>query len=414
MHRPIVFLRPPWPPTSAVASGNAIVTVNYGGLMSSISVAVSNPVTLTSINANPASITLTSAQTQQIDILANYSDNSTKDVTLQSQYTTSNAGVATVSSSGLITAVASGSATIATNYGGLTSTIAITVNPAYVPVTQFGATGNDQLDDTKAVQSAIDYGATNGKTIDFPSGNYYINPDIGLSLRNNSSLYFENGAKLISEASSNSTYFIVKIWGVTNVKMFGNPTIVGDRNIHTGTGGESGMGIGIANASSIDIENANISNCWGDGIYIGDNGLSQHYDKDVAIKNAVLDNNRRQGISVISAINLAIDNPKITNTNGTAPAAGIDFEPNYGYQYLQNITVTNPYIQGNDGHGIQFSIGLGPFQSPVSINVINASNVKNNELHNYYGSSTSEYYVWTGSGSATGQIMVDGQILWSK
>ena len=84
---------------TAVASGSAIVTVNYGGLMSSISVAISNPVTLTSINANPASITLPSTQTQQIAITANYSDNSTKDVTSQSQYTTSNAGVATVSSS---------------------------------------------------------------------------------------------------------------------------------------------------------------------------------------------------------------------------------------------------------------------------------------------------------------------------
>jgi FtsZ-binding cell division protein ZapB len=282
-----------------------------------------------------------------------------------------------------------------------------------VSVTGYGVTGNDTSDDTSAIQKAIDAAASSGKTLDFPSGNYYINPNTGVSLRNNSSLNFESGAKLISEASSNGTYFIVKIWGVSNVKMTGYPTIVGDRKIHKGTGGESGMGIGIANSNNIYIENANISNCWGDGIYIGDNGLNQHYNKDVTIKNVVLDNNRRQGISVISAINLKIDNPKITNTNGTPPAAGIDFEPNFGYQYLQNITVTNPYIQGNDGHGIQFSIGLGPFDNPVSINIINASNVKNNEKHNYYGPSNTEYFLWLGSsGKVKGQIMIDGKNYW--
>ena len=286
-----------------------------------------------------------------------------------------------------------------------------TSTTSMVSVKDYGATGNDTSDDTASIQKAIDAAVSAGKTLDFPAGSYYINPDIGLSLRNNSSLYFENGAELISKASSNGTYFIVKIWGVNNVKMTGYPTVIGERNIHKGSGGESGMGIGIANSNSVYIENPKISNCWGDGIYIGDNGLSNHTNKDVTIENAILDNNRRQGISVISAINLKIDNPKITNTNGTPPAAGIDFEPNYGYQYLQNITVTNPFITGNDGHGLQFSIGLGPTDSPVSINIINASNVKNNEKHNYYGSALSEYNLWV-TGKEKGQIMIDGKNYW--
>ena len=105
-----------------------------------------------------------------------------------------------------------------------------------ISVKDYGATGSDTSDDTASIQKAIDAAANAGKTLDFPVGNYYINPDVGLSLRNNSSLYFENGSKLISKATSNSTYFIVKIWGVNNVKMLGYPTIVGDRTIHTEVG----------------------------------------------------------------------------------------------------------------------------------------------------------------------------------
>lgn len=75
-----------------------------------------------SITIAPATLTLTAAgQTTQLVVTAHYPDNSTKDVSAASagtNYTTSNAGIASVSADGLVTAVASGVVVIqATNDG---------------------------------------------------------------------------------------------------------------------------------------------------------------------------------------------------------------------------------------------------------------------------------------------------------
>lgn len=75
-----------------------------------------------SIAITPAPLTFTAAgQTQQLVVTAHYPDNSTKDVSASNagtNYTTSNAGIASVSAGGLVTAVASGTVVIqATNDG---------------------------------------------------------------------------------------------------------------------------------------------------------------------------------------------------------------------------------------------------------------------------------------------------------
>lgn len=258
-------------------------------------------------------------------------------------------------------------------------------------------------DDTASIQKAINTGA--GKTVDITAGHYYINPDVGLNIPSNTTVNFDNGAILESLPSSNESYNIIKVWGVSNVKITGSPTIIGDRNTHLGTGGEHGMGISIKSASNVYVENANISNCWGDGIYVGEIGGSyQPYNKDVTIKNAKLDNNRRQGISVISVINLNIDNPTITNTNGTDPQSGIDFEPNNPNEYMQNVTVTNPIIHNNAKDGLHFWFGFNKgSKNAVSVNIVNSSGIRNN------GNKDINFYK---TGLSEGQIIVDGQNLY--
>lgn len=66
-------------------------------------------------------------ETQQLTITANYASGDTEDVTDSATYSSSEEGVATVSSSGLITGVAEGSATITASFGGATGTCAVTV-----------------------------------------------------------------------------------------------------------------------------------------------------------------------------------------------------------------------------------------------------------------------------------------------
>lgn len=115
--------------------------------------------------------------------------------------------------------------------------------------------------------------------------------------------------------------------------------------------GEWGMGINVSGADNVSLNNIQINNCWGDALYIGS---TPSLDKctNLVINNVRMDNNRRQGISVISAEGLDINNCSATNTNGTAPAAAIDIENNTTTQVLKDINITNFTSKNNEGNSL--------------------------------------------------------------
>lgn len=84
--------------------------------------------TVESIDVTPATTTKAPNATQQLSVTATFSDSSTATVTNDCSYSTSAPSKATVDQNGLITAVATGSATITATYGGQTDTCAVTVS----------------------------------------------------------------------------------------------------------------------------------------------------------------------------------------------------------------------------------------------------------------------------------------------
>ncbi|HEX4383442.1 MAG TPA: Ig-like domain-containing protein [Myxococcales bacterium] len=97
--------------------------------------------TVTSISLSPATVTLAIGGTQGLQVSAVFSDNSTAIITT-STFASSAPAVATVSDSGLVTAVAAGSATITATQGTLTATSKLTVNAAG-PATSIVAFADD-------------------------------------------------------------------------------------------------------------------------------------------------------------------------------------------------------------------------------------------------------------------------------
>lgn len=90
---------------------------------------------LQSLAVTPSSATLTVGETRALAVSGSYADGSTETLTTRVAYSSSAAGVATVSSAGVVTAVAAGTATITAtdSASGRTATAAITVQ-AKVPV----------------------------------------------------------------------------------------------------------------------------------------------------------------------------------------------------------------------------------------------------------------------------------------
>ncbi|NUM54077.1 MAG: right-handed parallel beta-helix repeat-containing protein [Candidatus Hydrogenedentes bacterium] len=127
------------------------------------------------------------------------------------------------------------------------------------------------------------------------------------------------------------------------------------------------MCIAINGCKNVLIEGVRLESSGGDGFYIG--ATKGHpWCEDITIRNCVAKDHHRQGISVISAQNLLVENCEFSGTSGTAPQAGIDFEPNGPDERLVNCVVRNCVFQDNAGAAMQ--VYLKPLDStsqPVSI-----------------------------------------------
>ena len=105
----------------------------------------------------------------------------------------------------------------------------------------------------------------------------------------------------------------------------------------------------------------------GDGIYLG-TGKAGVSNREVHIKDVLCARNYRQGISVITADGLLIENTVMRDTAGTPPMAGIDFEPNEASERLTNVVMRNCTTRGNRGCGYAIYIPtLDGSSAPVSL-----------------------------------------------
>src|SRR5690606_29588040 len=104
-------------------------------------------------------------------------------------------------------------------------------------------------------------------------------------------------------------------------------------------------------------------------IYLGI-GRQGEPNRNITIRDVVCDRNYRQGISVITAENLLIENCTLKNTAGTAPAAGIDFEPNPPRERLGNCVMRNCTIENNQGYAVHiYARPLNGTSEPVSLRI---------------------------------------------
>ena len=127
-------------------------------------------------------------------------------------------------------------------------------------------------------------------------------------------------------------------------------------------------GVAIIGSENVIVRDLTIRSSGGDGIYVSNSKTD--CARNVLIENVTCENHHRQGISVISAENLIVRNSRFNDTSGTAPACGIDFEPNEAKERLVNILVENCEFSRNDWGGILFQLmPLKETSAPVSITV---------------------------------------------
>lgn len=252
-----------------------------------------------------------------------------------------------------------------------------------VNVRDKGAKGDGSSDDTIPIQMALDEVKKVGGIVYVPSGTYMIrahDPEdllngwqqmtrpAGLKVGSNTTLLLDENATIKAIPNNASGYSILHIGYANDVNIVGG-TIEGDKYTHildtpfnqrNGENfyGEWGDGAVLYGSNNVKIHGVTFKTCWGDGIDVyppikdKNNGtLSQVHN--LSVQNCVFDDNRRQGMSLEHLDGAIIENNLFQNTNGTAPAAGLDIEPGDGSsESVRNVTIRNNTFINNTHQAI--------------------------------------------------------------
>lgn len=240
--------------------------------------------------------------------------------------------------------------------------------------------GFDPADSTRSLQAAIDSGV--GKLIVEDMGAPWVTDRI--TLRSNQEIVFEKGVVVIAKrgAFQGSTDSLFTASLEKNITLTGHDATLrmwkqdyADpakykkaewRNV-----------LSLRSCANIRITGLTLADSGGDGIYLGvaKPGVPC---SDVLIKNVNCVNNYRQGISVISARNLLIEDCVLKDTSGTAPESGIDFEPNKADEELSNCVMRNCVSENNRGRGYLFALGyMRDHSAPLSVRLENCHSLGN-------------------------------------
>lgn len=313
-----------------------------------------------------------------------------------------------------------------------------------IALTDYGALGDGQTDDTQALQKALDsINQAGGGVLDIPTGDYMIKTtnatneaeatipwqtNQGVKVPSNTTLYFEKGAKFSVIPNASWNYCLLNLTNSKNVNIL-NGELVGDRDKHdtrytkafrtaTKYQGETGWGILMTGAQNVNIIGNNIHDFWGDGIDLYGDNANPGVNQNIVIKNNTLNHNRRQGISVENVNGLVFDHNLVENTDGTAPRAGMDIEPaNFkdpSMRIAHDITITNNTFRNNNGSGLMtyglstHAEGFSDGPSRISNLTIKNNTFDGNNTNSFAVEGTASEGAWNWQQNMNGQLTVLG------
>lgn len=229
--------------------------------------------------------------------------------------------------------------------------------------------GFDAGDATEAVQSAINSKAKR-VVIPFVGAPWVLRP---VTLRSDLELVFEPGVLVLAKPGEfrgggdclfravDATNLVVRGYGAT-LRMRKD-----DYQQSPYVRAEWRMGLSFTGCRDVRVEGLRIESSGGDGIYVG-SSRDHRWCENVEIRDCVCHDHHRQGLSVISAVNLKVERCVFSGTAGTPPEAGIDLEPDSADERLVNCVFRDCVVSDNRGNGVLVYLKpLDATSEPVSI-----------------------------------------------
>ncbi|MFS4448784.1 PKD domain-containing protein [Maribacter sp. 2307UL18-2] len=219
--------------------------------------------------------------------------------------------------------------------------------PNAVFASSFGFKAGDA---TEAFQDAIKSNNTY-IVIDKQSSDWLIEPSRFFHLKNKT-IVFEPGVVLRAKpgAYSNKTSVMFNFYECDNINLIGNGATLRMNKSEYGKS-EFRHALKLDGCHDVVIQDFTIRDSGGDGININTGSRSRGFSKNVTIENVISENNSRQGMSIISARNMWVRNCEFNGSSGQLPEAGVDLEPTFDWEVLQNINFSNCKFKNNNGPG---------------------------------------------------------------
>jgi len=242
--------------------------------------------------------------------------------------------------------------------------------------------GFDPVDSTHALQAAINSGVPT-LIVDRAAGPWMVTP---IELASNQEIRFEQGVEVLAKRGefkgAGDSLFTAKLR--ENITLIGYGATLrmwrSDYAAAPYAKAEWRHVLNFCSCSNVKVIGLTLSESGGDGIYLG-TGKEGVTNKNFLIKDVVCDKNYRQGISIITAEDLLIENTVMKNTDGTAPRAGIDFEPNRPGERIVNCVMRDCVSQNNAGAGyVAYLAPLDATSAPVSLRLENCTAIDNGGL----------------------------------
>ncbi|MGL5313723.1 MAG: hypothetical protein ACRC92_10785 [Peptostreptococcaceae bacterium] len=251
-----------------------------------------------------------------------------------------------------------------------------------VNVSWFGAKGDGITDDKPLIDKIIDNydNVIIDRDLYFKTFTIPRFTGIEIRLKQNKTIKFLDNIFCKLVTSNRDTSCVIGIEASSNIRII-NPNIIGDREENQLTTGESGHGIFVShNCKDIVIENPNIKDCFGDGIFIGDFLQSQTLESQPSVDIigiTKIENVRRNGISVVGG-KANFDTVYIKKVDGTLPKSAMDLEPNFANVKI-DVNVNNFYCEdcwsAVDVFSTNTAIGKN-LNTTLTINNLRATNIK--------------------------------------
>ena len=251
--------------------------------------------------------------------------------------------------------------------------VTVSAAPAVAGVRVSERFGYDPADSTKFLQAALDSGEKT-LVLDRQAGDWYARP-LRVTGRKDLTIVFEDGVHLVAkrgEFKSPGAVLLtfdrctnVTLRGVSpercGLRMWHDDYLTRDKknvNAHGYRWSEWRHGLSFLSCANVTLEGISSNESGGDGLYVSTTRAAGAGAScaNVVVRNCIFDRNNRQGISVIGARGFLVEDTVLSNTSGTAPEAGIDFEPNHADEAISGVVMRRCRSFGNEGCGYIFAL----------------------------------------------------------